>query len=159
MKVRNIIWDTYDPSEEPVSQEELDLPSEVEIPEDVVATFENEDDYIGWLSDEYGFCIISCNYGEEPESGKYLIDICCSWDDAGSEVPVDGETVDAAWRKVQDLMLDEARIEVFEKGLSCSMSVNKQEMFGEIVYDDGSTCRYTITEQPSSEDAYYEKLL
>ena len=56
-------------------------------------------------------------------------------------------------------MLDEARIEVFEKGLSCSMSVNKQEMFGEIVYDDGSTCRYTITEQPSSEDAYYKNLL
>ena len=73
MKVRNIVWDTYDPSEETVSQEELDLPSEVEIPEDVVATFENEDDPIGWLSDEYGFCIISCNYGEETESGKYQI--------------------------------------------------------------------------------------
>ena len=38
MKVRNIVWDTYDPSEESVSQEELDLPSEVEIPEDVVKT-------------------------------------------------------------------------------------------------------------------------
>ena len=40
-----------------------------------------------------------------------------------------------------------------------TQAVNKQEMFGEIVYDDESTCRYTITEQPSSEDAYYKNLL
>lgn len=93
------------------------------------------------------------------ESGKYQIDICCSWDDAGSVVSVDGATVDAAWRKVEELMLEEARVEVFENGLSCSMLVNRQEMFGEIVYDDESTCRYTIIEPPSLEDALFENLL
>lgn len=74
MKVRNIIWDTYDPSEEPVSQKELDLPSEVEIPEDVVATFENEDDPIGWLVLPYSF-LLMLHLGPSLLKGRILTQV------------------------------------------------------------------------------------
>lgn len=64
MKIKNIVWDTdgeFIPS----------LPSEFEIPEDVLEEIyeETEDegeilDFISdWLSDEYGFC----HYGFEVE--------------------------------------------------------------------------------------------
>lgn len=58
-KVTGIIWDTED-NGEVIPQEELGLPSEVEIDEDI-----DEDDIADYLSDEYGYCIMNFNAEEE----------------------------------------------------------------------------------------------
>lgn len=55
----NIEWDTDD---DDIDTENLDLPTEVDIPDEVVAEQEDYEDAISdWLSDEYGFC----HYGYE----------------------------------------------------------------------------------------------
>lgn len=52
MKLTNINWDT--------DGEDIDLPNEVEAPNEIVKDFNDEEellDYLSdWLSDEYGFC-------------------------------------------------------------------------------------------------------
>ena len=51
MKITNITWET-----DGIEQEELSLPSEVELPEDIDA---NDDDAINdYLSDIYGWLVI-----------------------------------------------------------------------------------------------------
>ena len=51
MKAINIIWDIYDEENENI---DVDLPNEVEIPNDIAKL--DEDEISDWLSDEYGFC-------------------------------------------------------------------------------------------------------
>ena len=53
MKAINIIWDIYDEENENI---DIDLPNEVEIPNDIAKL---DIDIGDWLSDKYGFC----NYG------------------------------------------------------------------------------------------------
>ena len=52
MKLININWDT--------DEEDVDLPNEVEIPNEIIEGFNDEEellDYLSdWLSNEYGFC-------------------------------------------------------------------------------------------------------
>lgn len=55
MLVTNIDWDVdEDVYEDGYSEDDLGLPTEVEVPDDV-----DPDDVADWLSDEYGFCINS----------------------------------------------------------------------------------------------------
>ena len=48
MEVTNIAWDT--------DGEDIDLPTEVEVPNDIAC---DEDEIADYLSDEYGWCVIS----------------------------------------------------------------------------------------------------
>lgn len=57
IKITNIVWDTED-NGEIVPQEELGLPSEVDIDEAEFGEYYfTEDAIIDYLSDEYGYCI------------------------------------------------------------------------------------------------------
>ena len=49
MKITDIVWDC-----EELDQDEIGLPSEVEVPDEV-----EEDEIADWLSDEYGWCVLS----------------------------------------------------------------------------------------------------
>ena len=51
MKAINIIWDIYD---EENGNIDIDLPNEVEIPNDIAKL--DDDEISDWLSDKYGFC-------------------------------------------------------------------------------------------------------
>ena len=62
MRVTDIVWDTDDP-------EDFGLPNQVEIPEGIVPVGLVEDELISYeeevfnyLSDQYGFLILSCNF-------------------------------------------------------------------------------------------------
>lgn len=62
MKVTDIVWETDDP-------EDFGLPNQVEIPEGIVPVGVVEDELISYeeevfnyLSDQYGFLILSCNF-------------------------------------------------------------------------------------------------
>ena len=48
MKITDIVWDC-----EELDQDEIGLPSEVEVPDEV-----EEDEIADWLSDEYGWCVV-----------------------------------------------------------------------------------------------------
>lgn len=48
MKITDIVWDC-----EELDQDEIGLPSEVEVPDEV-----EEDEIADWLSDEYGWCVL-----------------------------------------------------------------------------------------------------
>lgn len=61
IKVTGIIWDTEDNGED-MSQEELDLPSEVDIYEAI-----DIDDIADYLSDEYGYCVICFDVDDEED--------------------------------------------------------------------------------------------
>jgi len=58
MRAINIKWDIDDSIEIDAI---LSLPTEVEIPSEITEL----DDAVDWLSDEYGFCIISLGFDEE----------------------------------------------------------------------------------------------
>lgn len=49
MKITDIVWDC-----EELDQDEIGLPSEVEVPDEV-----EEDEIADWLSDEYGWCVLA----------------------------------------------------------------------------------------------------
>lgn len=62
MRVTDIVWETDDP-------EDFGLPNQVEIPEGIVPVGVVEDELISYeeevfnyLSDQYGFLILSCNF-------------------------------------------------------------------------------------------------
>lgn len=62
MRVTDIVWETDDP-------EDFGLPNHVEIPESIVPTGVAEDELISYeeevfnyLSDQYRFLILSCNF-------------------------------------------------------------------------------------------------
>jgi len=52
IRITGIVWDTEDDGEV-ISQDELGLPSDVEIDDDI-----DDDDIADYLSDEYGYCVI-----------------------------------------------------------------------------------------------------
>lgn len=62
MRVTDIVWETDDP-------EDFDLPNQVEVPESIVPAgivedelISYEDEIFDYLSDQYGFLILSCNF-------------------------------------------------------------------------------------------------
>lgn len=60
MRAINIKWDIDDSIEIDAI---LSLPTEVEIPSEITEL----DDAVDWLSDEYGFCILSLRFEEDEE--------------------------------------------------------------------------------------------
>lgn len=60
MRAINIKWDIDDSIEIDAI---LSLPTEVEIPSEIT----DLDDAVDWLSDEYGFCILSLRFEEDEE--------------------------------------------------------------------------------------------
>lgn len=60
MRAINIKWDV-DNSIWDNNIDDCDLPTEVEIPNEIT----DLDDAVDWLSDEYGFCIISLGFEED----------------------------------------------------------------------------------------------
>lgn len=57
MKVTNIIWDLEDGDSDYALPKELDVPKNLEE--------EDYDTIVDWISDEYGWCICSCNIVEQ----------------------------------------------------------------------------------------------
>lgn len=57
MKVTNIIWDLEDGDSDYALPKELDVPKNLEE--------EGYDTIVDWISDEYGWCICSCNIVEQ----------------------------------------------------------------------------------------------
>lgn len=55
MRAINIVWDIEDSIETDAIPS---LPTEVEIPSEIIY----EDEAVNWLSDEYGFCIVSLKF-------------------------------------------------------------------------------------------------
>ncbi|MCH3999667.1 MAG: hypothetical protein LKF15_01405 [Lachnospiraceae bacterium] len=53
-KVKNIVWDTEEDGES-TPQEDLGLPSEVDVPDEIAADMDAVAD---WLSDTYGYCVL-----------------------------------------------------------------------------------------------------
>lgn len=69
MKITDIKWDC-----DGLDQEELDLPSEVEVPNEL-----EEDEIADWLSDEYGWCVeyfsIPLTDDMHDEFGEYVNEV------------------------------------------------------------------------------------
>lgn len=77
MLITNISWDV---SSDKYDEDELDdylgLPVEVELPDNI-----DPNDAADWLSDEYGFCIISFSLLEEEylHSNRHMRGLGCSY--------------------------------------------------------------------------------
>lgn len=66
MKAVNIIWDLE------VGDSDYALPKEVELPEEFEEDDCDYDEIVDYLSDEYGYCILSCDI-KPTEKKKYTV--------------------------------------------------------------------------------------
>ena len=66
MRAVNIIWDLE------VDDSDYALPKEVELPEEFDEDDTDYDEVVDYLSDEYGYCIISCDI-KPTEKKKYSV--------------------------------------------------------------------------------------
>lgn len=77
MLITNIMWDVFD---DKYDEDELDdylgLPVEVELPDNI-----DPNDAADWLSDEYGFCIISFSMLDEEylHSNRQMSSFGCTY--------------------------------------------------------------------------------
>ena len=69
MRAVNIIWDLENGDSDYALPKEVELPEEFDEDDEDVATY---DDIVDYLSDEYGYCILSCDI-KPTEKKKYSV--------------------------------------------------------------------------------------